>query len=124
MTLLLVGNFAKRLEMLISILGRLFPDEDICTEADPLMAVKFALARPVDILFAEYNMKRMSGRQLGKIIEQTNPGVSVFLIGRQKESDASADDWTGFYGLTNMPVTEDALRDAMASLHPRGGKPA
>lgn len=113
MTLLLVGNCAQRPEALAAMLRRLFQNADIHTEADPLTAVQFALAHLVDIVFAEWTMKRMSGRQLCEIVIQTNPAARAFLIGRQEAFDGCPDDLTRLFGLLCTPVTEAALLEAL-----------
>ena len=116
MTLLVVGNCAESPEALAAILRRIFPNDDFHTEADPLMAVKYALAQPVDVVLAEWAMKRMSGRRLCEIVTQTNPAARAFLIGRREAFDDCPDDLASRYYLLCAPVTEAALREAFRAL--------
>lgn len=114
MRILTVANHTTMLEELKKELSEIFPGADIIKETDALMAGKYAFNHPVDIVFAEADMKRMNGLQLIQFVRQEHPDVKSFMIGTEKELSESflivSEDVTG---ILIYPLAKNAIRDAL-----------
>lgn len=95
-------------------LSALFPEAEIIEEANALMAGKYAFIHPVDLVFAEAEMKRMNGPQLIRFIRQECPAAKGFLIGTEQALSACLPtDPEEVAGSLIYPFTEKAIRDAV-----------
>lgn len=112
--ILAVSNHTGVLEELERELSGFYPEAEIITETDALMAGKYAFNHEVDIVFAEADMKRMNGFQLIQFVRQEHPRVRSYLIGAEKELSESvlsgAEDVTG---VLHYPLEENAVREIL-----------
>lgn len=111
MRIFTVSNRIKVLSELYEHLTKVYPEADIIGEIDPLMAGKQSFNNTVDMVFADVNMKRMTGLQLIKFIRHEHTDALTYLVGTAEEIDASltataSDDITG---VIVYPFTEESL---------------
>ncbi len=111
MTILTVSNSLNVLSDLNGLLTKIYPDAEIIREIDPLMAGKYSFRNAVDMVFADVNMKRMTGLQLIQFIKREHAHVLAYLVGTVEEIDDSlamttSDDITG---TIVYPFTEDTF---------------
>lgn len=115
MTVLLVDTDAARMQQTAQLLQALFPSLDGLSTTDPLLAAKYAFERPIDVLIAGLNMRRMNGPQLSAFLRDKSPRAKVCLFAsRQEWAEASAAGSEGCFRLP-LPVTEKSLRDALGT---------
>lgn len=111
MRILTVSNSLNVLSALNERLTKVYPEADIIRETDPLMAGKYSFHNAVDMVFADINMKRMTGLQLIQFIKHEHTDVLTYLVGTDEEIDASltmtaSDDVTG---VIIYPFTEESF---------------
>lgn len=113
MKILAAANHTDMLDELETDLSGIFPGAEIIRETDALMAGKYAFNQPVDIVFAEADMKRMNGLQLIQFVRREHPDVKSFLIGTEEELSESfvvvSEDVTG---VLTYPFGAKEVRDA------------
>lgn len=85
MKILTVSNRLTVLSELNECLSALYPEADIIAETDPLMAGKYVFNNPVDMVFADVNMKRMTGLQLIQFIRHEHADTLAYLMGTGEE---------------------------------------
>lgn len=85
MTILLVDTHTIRQQSTALLLQELSPEFHVMSAADPLRAAKYAFNNPVDVLFTELSMKRMSGIQLCDFVGEKNPNVRICLTANRQE---------------------------------------
>lgn len=113
MTVLLVDTDVERMHETARMLQALFPSVDGLSTTDPLLAAKYAFERPVDILIAGLNMKRMNGVQLSAFLREKSPDVRVCLFASRREwAERTAAGGENCFRLP-LPITEKSLRDAL-----------
>ena len=111
MRILTVSNNVNLLSDLNERLSELWPGADMIKEVDPLMAGKYAFHNAVDAVFAEVNMKRMTGLQLIRFIRREHTGTLTYLVGRAEEirdslTMTAPEEVTG---VITYPFTEDSF---------------
>ena len=112
MNILLVEPSIKRLRSIALLMQAVSPDSLVMSTADPLMAAKYAFSNTVDVLFAELNMKRMSGLKLSEFVRDKSPDAQTFLIASREElADCPESFDCGVHPLA-LPITEESLRRA------------
>lgn len=125
MTILVADRDAARLNNTEAVLRRIFPEENILTYTDPLLAAQYSSGNTVEIVVAVWSMRRMSGLQMASFVRKFNPLAQIYLIdcpegrvgGTTREGDADY--------LLGEPLTEEALRAAIAFVaQKRGGSGA
>jgi DNA-binding LytR/AlgR family response regulator len=111
MRIFTVSNRLKILSELYEHLTKVYPEADIIEEIDPLMAGKQSFNNTVDMVFADINMKRMTGLQLIQFIRHVHTDALTYIVGTAEEiSDsltmAALDDVTG---VIIYPFTEESF---------------
>ena len=115
MTVLLVDTDVDRMHETAQLLQALFPSLDGLSTTDPLLAAKYAFERPVDVLIAGLNMKRMNGPQLSAFLREKSPNAKVcFFASRREWAEAAAVGSESCCRLP-LPVTKESLRNALAT---------
>lgn len=85
MRILTVSNRINVLTELNERLSKVFPKADLIGESDPLMAGKYSFNNAVDAVFADVNMKRMTGLQLLRFIRREQKETLTYLVGTESE---------------------------------------
>lgn len=110
MKILVVDNYNKRLQHLAGLLSSAFPDAEIETTIDPLMAGKYSFNNRVDILFAGLEMKRMNGMELGRFVRKNSPMAKVYLLGLENEhKDTYINPEENINGLLLYPFSAERI---------------
>lgn len=122
MVILIVDDEPERLEQTGKLTGELFPKAQIVMESDPLMAGKYALFHPVDVLISALRMRRADGLVMKKMVRYANENAKVYLMGTMehfdqwnlvdlvgKLSDPSVD------GLLVFPITQTLLEKVLCA---------
>lgn len=96
---------------LAELLHQIYDPARIRCFADPLMAVKYGANNEVDALYAPVVMRRLGGFELGKLLRNLQPKISLHFIGNgaQQRTDAMhlmADSFIP------RPLTEQGIRQA------------
>lgn len=113
MTVLLVDTDVNRMHQTAQMLQTLLPNLDGLSTTDPLLAAKYAFERPIDVLIAGLNMKRMNGVQLSAFLREKSPNVKVCLFASRREwAEETATEKEKCLRLP-LPLTEKSLRDAL-----------
>ena len=113
MTVLLVDTDVNRMRKTAQMLQTLLPCLDGLSTTDPLLAAKYAFERPIDVLIAGLNMKRMNGVQLSAFLQEKNPNARIcFFASRREWVEKTVTEKENFFRL-QLPITEKALRDAL-----------
>lgn len=109
MKILTVSNSINVLSELNERLTKVFPESEVIEETDPLMAGKYSFNNAVDIVFTDFNMKRMTGLQLIQFIRHKQSGVLTYLLGRSEEIDSclTMSAFDEITGVIPYPFTEE-----------------
>ena len=113
MVVLLVDTDVERMYETAQLLQTLIPGLDGLSTTDPLLAAKYAFERPIDVLIAGLNMKRMNGIQLSAFLREQNPNVKVCLFASSREWKEKAISGQESCTQLSLPLTEKSLRDAL-----------
>ncbi|MGN0814914.1 MAG: hypothetical protein ACI4MH_06760 [Candidatus Coproplasma sp.] len=110
MRILTVSNRIDVLKELIGHIGRAYPEAEVIGETDPLMACKYAFNNAVDAVFADANMKRMTGLQLINFIRRENSQALTYLVGSVGEINACTPSVeNNLTGIVLYPFTEESF---------------
>ena len=80
MTILTVDPELNDLKALTQSLSRLYPEDEVVSFSDPLMALQYAEHQPIDVLYAAADMKRLAGTVLAQRLREKQPLLRVFLV--------------------------------------------
>lgn len=112
MKIMAVDTEQSSLNHLLSLLREVCPDSEVAAFCNPMLAVKYGINQPLDLVFTEIPMRGVDGLTLTKLIREHRPEVrTVFVTGSDRYGvdavRARAD------GYLIKPVTKEALRDAL-----------
>lgn len=115
MTILVAGNSKAVTAELSDKLKSIRADAKIVVENDSLLAGQYAFNNKVDIVFAQSNMKRMSGAQLIEFVRREHPGVLGYLVGSSSESgEASRTNGGGITSTVTLPISPEKIKALLA----------
>ena len=109
MTIIAVDNYTDRLSRFYKLLCEIFPDSEIVTFVDPLLAVKYSTNQRVDIAFIEMDMWPINGVQVTTLIRKFVESVSIYMVVKDKKKAEGIDNNSGISGYMQKPVTKDEI---------------
>lgn len=110
MTILVIDNNKERLAQTSGILRRLFANDSILEQQDPLGAVRYLCHNPVDMMFAALEMRPMDGIQLAQTVKKVRRNMKVYITSGPKSLEEEMlfeDEADGFL---SDPLTEHNLK--------------
>ncbi len=112
MIILAVDPDTAALERLSACLRAVYPDSEIVTFSDPLLAVKYGYNHSIDVLFAEIEMKGMGGFDIARLIRNSRKGETPVSVNFVTSTEEYRTDALRFLadGYLRKPVDEDAIR--------------
>ena len=120
MTVFATDCISERLEELKKCLTEIYPQTEIITENDPLMAGKYCFLNHVDIVFADLDNRRIEGLQMEKFVHHSNPEAKFYLTGEMQDFldwDIIDDEGRlcvdGVSGVISYPVTTEKIKKAL-----------
>lgn len=114
MMILIIDNDKKRLAGTADLLRRMFPNDSIMTEHDPLAAIKYACNNPVDMMFAALDMRPMDGILFVQAVKRVGEHIKVYITSGPKRLDDEfifEDEADGFL---SDPLTEHNVRTVLS----------
>ncbi len=113
MKILVVDNICQRLMELEITIKTIFPDEEVKSFIDPMMAAKYGVRHNVDIIIAERKMRPIDGFQMAGLVHKFNSIIKIYLIIEADETfdgvdDSNVADWL------ERPNIEKKLREIAA----------
>ncbi|MDD5952297.1 MAG: bacteriocin [Oscillospiraceae bacterium] len=122
MMILIVDDETERLAKTTKLTKILFPDAEILAEHDPLMAGKYALFHPVDVLISALRMHRADGLVMKRMVRYANENAKVYLMGTMEHFDqwnlvdlVGKLDYPGVDGLLVYPITQESLEKVLCA---------
>ncbi len=106
---MLVQNNKKELKNLISCVSAVFPEDEVVGFDNPDRAVDYASKKPVDICFADVEMKATSGFALSEKLRSINRNIRINLM--SDVVDYAIDAWKFHINdYIIKPVTLESIR--------------
>lgn len=113
MTILLTDTIIERLRCEALLLHDIAPDSFVMSASDPLMAAKFALANPIDVLIAELYMPRINGLQLRSFVLDKSPNARICLMATSERFDECPEICDSGVLRLPFPITAASLTKAL-----------
>lgn len=111
MRIIAVDNNQSDLDVLRAVAATVFPDSKVSCFTDPMMAIKYCMEHPPDLVLCERDLKRMDGFALVKMLRQKFPGLRGVLISGGTEWRRDAENL--MLGYMVKPATADKLQRAL-----------
>ncbi len=116
MTILAIDPDLKDLKILTKCLMHLYPEDNVLSYSDPLLAFKYGFNHPVEVVYTVVTMKRLDGVSLAKMLQDNHPGILVNLISSDESHRCDAMEIMANTYLIK-PVSEQNIRQADAIMH-------
>lgn len=115
MTIITTDDEKAPLQMLTKAVEEACPQATICAFSNANEAYEYSKENRIDIAFLDIQMRQMSGLELAKKIQQTNPKVNVIFVTGFAEYGIDAVQLHAS-GYLEKPVDADDIRKAMENL--------
>lgn len=99
MRILVVDSDRTALDATASALRMRYPDADLVVTDDGMEAVQYSLRQPVDAVYTEVLMPRISGFDVVRLVRKFRPGAAAYLVSGTDRylDDARARGISGYY---------------------------
>lgn len=110
MTIIAVDNCIPRLTQLYTLLGEIYPDDEITAFVDPFFAVQYSMNHRVDIAFVQKNLRPIPYINESVLLRKFNKNAKVYLIvdGLDCGTETIEDSFAGY--LEN-PVSREKIEN-------------
>lgn len=122
MTILVVDWDTKRLINTELLVRNIYPQDEILAYTDPLLAAQYSCNHMVEVVVAAWEMRRMNGLQMAEFVRKFRPRAQIYLTACPQERAGGVTRTGEADALLGEPLTEKALRDAIAFVKKRCGK--
>lgn len=101
----------RSLRQMKEAINTVYPNDEVVTFTDPMLAVKYVLNNPVSHVFTEVNMRACNGFQTTLLVKNMGKSVLVYFVVSSDEYMQQA-QISGIDGYFLKPVSAKAIRNA------------
>ena len=109
MILLVVDGDPAARAATVALLRAAYPDAEIVDTGDGMAAVRYSLHHPVDAVYTEALMPRISGFDVARLVRKFRPGAAAYLVSETDEYLEGARQ-RGLSGYYLKPLAGNALQ--------------
>ena len=108
MKILVVDSDPAARDATVACLREAYPGAELVATGDGMEAVQYSLRAPVDAVYTEVLMPRISGFDVARLVRKFRPGAAAYLV-------SAAEDYVdgararGLSGYFLKPLTREAL---------------